>query len=147
MFVHRSVGWRESYQKMSTCWQFNYWKPLVETRAHVCCERRCQLIHLCNCKGILTIGNVTLVWILIIQDLFITFEFISCVEMTLGGDVQLSVVDRLKWNVGTLSVFPGMITSSDHVSSCDPYRYYRSSSGPDNCFTCSHDDPYLYMWY
>ena len=45
------------------------------------------------------------------QDLFVAFELISCVEMALGGDVQLSMVDRLKWNVGTPSVFSGMITS------------------------------------
>ena len=45
------------------------------------------------------------------QDLFVKFELISCVEMALGGDVQLSMVDRLKWNVGTPSVFSGMITS------------------------------------
>ena len=38
------------------------------------------------------------------QDLFVTFEVISCVEMTLGGDVQLSIVNRLKWNIGTPSV-------------------------------------------
>ena len=45
------------------------------------------------------------------QDLFVTFEMISCVEMTLGGDVQLSMVNRLKWNIGTPSVLSGMITS------------------------------------
>jgi len=45
------------------------------------------------------------------QDLFVTFELVSCVEMTLGGDVKLSMVDRLKWNVVTPSVFPGMIAS------------------------------------
>ena len=45
------------------------------------------------------------------QDLFVTFEIVSCVEMTLGGDVQLSMVNRLKWNIGTPSVLSGMITS------------------------------------
>ncbi|XP_065912002.1 lysosomal alpha-mannosidase-like isoform X1 [Dysidea avara] len=38
------------------------------------------------------------------KDLFVTFEIVSCVEMTLGGDVQLSMVNRLKWNIGTPSV-------------------------------------------
>ena len=45
------------------------------------------------------------------QDLFVAFELISCVEMALGGDVQLSMIDRLKWNVGIPSVFSGMIMS------------------------------------
>ena len=45
------------------------------------------------------------------QDLFVKFELISCVEMALGGDVQLSMVNRLKWNVSTPSKFSGMITS------------------------------------
>ncbi|XP_065912001.1 lysosomal alpha-mannosidase-like [Dysidea avara] len=39
-----------------------------------------------------------------VKDLFVTFELISCVEMTLGGDVKLSMVNRLKWNIDTPSV-------------------------------------------
>jgi len=81
-------------------------KPLVETRAHVCCERRCKLVHLrnCQCKGTNCDYNQYIGVMLPFQDLFVKFELISCVEMTLGGDVQLSVVDRLKWNVATPSL-------------------------------------------